>query len=114
MPLQHTYVPDDHRTCREFDVPLVLSGHDHHRVDEVVDGTRLLKPGLDAIYATVLTIEWAHAQQKEPTIEAEFVPLSEWDADATMAAAATEAYAPAWHQSRPPHAIDATFVSVSV
>merc|ERR1719478_1679044 len=87
VPLQHTYVPDDHRTCREFDVPLVLSGHDHHRVDEVVDGTRLLKPGLDAIYATVLTIEWADAQA-EPTIEAEFVPLAEFEADAAMAAAA--------------------------
>ena len=36
VPLQHTYVPDDHRTCREFDVPVVLSGHDHPRVDEVV------------------------------------------------------------------------------
>ena len=91
VPLQHTYVPDDHRTCREFDVPVVLSGHDHHRVDEVVDGTRLLKPGLDAIYATVLTIEWADAKA-EPTIAAEFVPLAEFEADAAMAAAATEAY----------------------
>ena len=92
VPLQHTYVPDDHRTCREFDVPVILSGHDHHRVDEVVDGTRLLKPGLDAIYATVLTIEWASAQQEEPTIAAEFVPLANFEADAAMAAAATEAY----------------------
>lgn len=46
VPLQHTYVPDDHRTCREFDFPVLLSGHDHHRVDEVVEGTRLLKPGM--------------------------------------------------------------------
>ena len=88
LPLQHTYVPDDHRTCREFDVPVILSGHDHHKVDEVVDGTRLLKPGLDAIYATVLTIEWADAKQAEPTIAAEFVPLADYAADAAMAAAA--------------------------
>ena len=92
VPLQHTYVPDDHKTCREFDVPVILSGHDHHKVDEVVDGTRLLKPGLDAIYATVLTIEWANAKQEEPTIAAEFVPLADFEADAAMAAAATEAY----------------------
>lgn len=31
IPLQHLYVPDDHRTCREFDFPVLLSGHDHHR-----------------------------------------------------------------------------------
>ena len=43
LPLEHLYVPDDHRTCREFDFPVVLSGHDHHRVDETVAGTRLLK-----------------------------------------------------------------------
>jgi 2',3'-cyclic-nucleotide 2'-phosphodiesterase (5'-nucleotidase family) len=41
LPLQHLYVPDDHRTCRDFDFPVILSGHDHHRVDEVVEGTRL-------------------------------------------------------------------------
>jgi len=26
LPLQHLYVPDDHRTCREFDFPVILSG----------------------------------------------------------------------------------------
>ena len=68
---------------------MVLSGHDHHRVDEVVDGTRLLKPGLDAIYATVLTMEWADAQQAGADDRGEFVPLAEFEADAAMAAAAT-------------------------
>ena len=32
LPLQHTYVPDDHRTCRMFDFPVVLSGHGKLRV----------------------------------------------------------------------------------
>ena len=35
LPLQHLYCPDDHKTCREFDFPVIMSGHDHHRVDEV-------------------------------------------------------------------------------
>ena len=43
VPLCHLYVPQDHRTCEELDFPLVLSGHDHHCVDEVHCGTRLLK-----------------------------------------------------------------------
>lgn len=56
IPLQHTYVPDDHKTCREFDFPVVLSGHDHHRVDEVVEGTRLLKPGMVRMIRNILTL----------------------------------------------------------
>jgi len=81
LPLQHLYVPDDHKTCRLFDFPVILSGHDHHRVDEVIDGTRLLKPGLDAIYATVLEISWANAEQDKPRIQARFVKTSDWEPD---------------------------------
>jgi 2',3'-cyclic-nucleotide 2'-phosphodiesterase (5'-nucleotidase family) len=29
LPLEHLYVPDDHKTCMMFDFPVVLSGHDH-------------------------------------------------------------------------------------
>lgn len=86
LPLQHTYVPDDHRTCREFDFPVVLSGHDHHRVDEVVEGTRLLKPGLDAVYATVLELSWDDASSKgrSPTVSATFVKCSDWEPDPAL------------------------------
>eukprot|EP00797_Seminavis_robusta_P002712 Sro116_g056960.2 (727) ;mRNA; f:17313-19643 len=81
LPLQHLYVPDDHKTCQQFDFPVVLSGHDHHRVDEIVHGTRLLKPGLDAIYATVLELSWATAEQVAPTVKARFVKTDDWPAD---------------------------------
>eukprot|EP00565_Helicotheca_tamesis_P002962 CAMPEP_0185739786 /NCGR_PEP_ID=MMETSP1171-20130828/36254_1 /TAXON_ID=374046 /ORGANISM="Helicotheca tamensis, Strain CCMP826" /LENGTH=661 /DNA_ID=CAMNT_0028411441 /DNA_START=136 /DNA_END=2121 /DNA_ORIENTATION=+ len=82
LPLQHTYVPDDHKTCKEFDFPVILSGHDHHKVDEIVDGTRLLKPGLDAIYATVLELSWDDASsESKPTVRAKFVKTDEWKPD---------------------------------
>lgn len=94
LPLQHTYVPDDQRTCREFDFPVVLSGHDHHRVDEIVNGTRLLKPGLDGIYATVLDLIWddADASGNRPTVEATFVKVSDWDPDETLSIECERAY----------------------
>ena len=84
LPLQHLYVPDDHRTCREFDFPVILSGHDHHRVDEVVDGTRLIKPGMNADYATVLEISWADCQTEKPKINARFVKCENWEPDPVM------------------------------
>jgi 2',3'-cyclic-nucleotide 2'-phosphodiesterase (5'-nucleotidase family) len=93
LPLQHTYVPDDHRTCRQFDFPLVLSGHDHHRVDEVIEGTRLLKPGLDAIAATVLELSWAESgSPRRPDVRAQFVETSDWPADAALAAECERSY----------------------
>lgn len=92
IPLQHMYVPDDHKTCRMFDFPVILSGHDHHRVDETIEGTRLLKPGLDAIYATVLEICWDDASSKNPKISARFVKTSDWDPDASLYEENTKAY----------------------
>uniref|UniRef100_A0A7S4MI19 Calcineurin-like phosphoesterase domain-containing protein n=1 Tax=Odontella aurita TaxID=265563 RepID=A0A7S4MI19_9STRA len=93
LPLQHTYVPDDHRTCREFDFPVLLSGHDHHRVDEVVDGTRLLKPGLDGIYATVLDLTWDDARSSSrPTVRAKFVRCDGWSPDPKLERECERAY----------------------
>jgi 2',3'-cyclic-nucleotide 2'-phosphodiesterase (5'-nucleotidase family) len=84
VPLQHTYVPDDHRTCREFDFPVMLSGHDHHRVDEIIDGTRLLKPGMNAKYATVLEVSWEDATSEKPKIRACFVKCDDYEADPVL------------------------------
>ena len=94
IPLQHTYVPDDHKTCKMFDFPVILSGHDHHRVDEVVDGTRLFKPGMDAIYATVLDLIWpdAEAEGNKPVIKARFVKTSDWEPEPVLAEECERAY----------------------
>jgi 2',3'-cyclic-nucleotide 2'-phosphodiesterase (5'-nucleotidase family) len=93
LPLQHLYVPDDHITCRDFDFPVILSGHDHHRVDEIVEGTRLLKPGMDAIYATVLEMIWADASSdSNPKIKATFVKTSDWEPDPVLAQENDRAY----------------------
>ena len=79
IPLQHLYVPDDHRTCHEFDFPVILSGHDHHRVDETVDGTRLIKPGCDAEFAAVVEVCWDGQKSSKPTISSRFVKTSDWE-----------------------------------
>lgn len=81
IPLQHLYVPDDHRTCREFDFPLILSGHDHHRVDEVVEGTRLIKAGMNAVHAAVVEMSWKDETCTKPTVESRFVKCSDWTPD---------------------------------
>ena len=81
LPLEHTYVPENHKTCEEFDFPVILSGHDHHRIDEVVNGTRLIKPGMDGVYATVLELVWSAEAQPgdKPKIRSTFVETAKWD-----------------------------------
>jgi hypothetical protein len=59
----------------------MLSGHDHHRVDEIVDGTRLLKPSMNAIYAMVLGVLWEDATSEKPKIRACFVKCDDYEAD---------------------------------
>ena len=56
-------------------------------MDEVVQGTRLLKPGLDAVYATVLDLSWddAAAVGRQPTVTATFVKCSDYPPDSVLA-----------------------------
>jgi len=92
LPLCHLYEPQDERTAREFDFPVVLSGHDHHRVDRVVNGTRILKPGSDAHFAVVLDITWDTAECTKPHIQAETVRVADWPADSQLQELVTNAY----------------------
>lgn len=94
VPLCHLYEPQDERTCREFDFPVVLSGHDHHVVDREIEGTRLLKPGLDGHKAVILDLTWPSAtSSKLPTISYEIVTAKDWPADEKLQKTAEEAYA---------------------
>ena len=58
VPLEHLYVHENEITCEKFDFPVILSGHDHHRIDTRINKTRLIKPGMDSVYAAVVEIEW--------------------------------------------------------
>lgn len=84
LPLSHLYVPQDLRTCKEFDFPVILGGHDHHVVNEVHHGTRLCKPGADAKFAMVVDIIWDSADATAPTITTEVLKVSDFPADAAL------------------------------
>ena len=92
LPLQHLYVPDDHKTCRDFDFPLILSGHDHHVVDETVEGTRLIKPGMNAVKAAVVEVAWEDATSDKPTISARFEKCSDYQPEPVLAEENERAY----------------------
>ena len=93
IPLCHLYENQDEKTCREFDFPVILSGHDHHRVDRVIDGTRLLKPGMDANYAVILDLIWESAESAStPIIKAYTVQVSDFTPDMELALESSKSY----------------------
>eukprot|EP00211_Chloroparvula_japonica_P002660 CAMPEP_0119125044 /NCGR_PEP_ID=MMETSP1310-20130426/4451_1 /TAXON_ID=464262 /ORGANISM="Genus nov. species nov., Strain RCC2339" /LENGTH=521 /DNA_ID=CAMNT_0007115067 /DNA_START=137 /DNA_END=1705 /DNA_ORIENTATION=- len=92
IPLCHLYVPQDKVTCERFPYPVVLSGHDHHVVDEVYFGSRLLKAGADGKRAVILDVSWDNPDQKDVTVEAEVVKTSNWKPDPVLAKTVERAY----------------------
>lgn len=94
VPLCHLYENQDERTCREFNFPLILSGHDHHLVDRVIDGTRLLKPGSDAHYACMIDLIWDTADSGNiPRIEADTLRVADWPPHMGLQERVEQAYA---------------------
>ena len=93
LPLCHLYEIQDERTCNEFDFPVIMSGHDHHRVDRMVNGTRLLKPGMDAHYAIVMDLIWkSKGSDGTPEINVETIPVADFAPDTQLVKDVERAY----------------------
>ena len=94
IPLEHLYIPENTKTCEQFDFPVVLSGHDHHRVDKTIYGTRLIKPGMDGVCAAVLEVSWADGQtfNDKPRIRNAFVDVSNFEPDPDLRKQTKAAY----------------------
>merc|ERR550532_2590049 len=95
IPLEHLYEHEDERTLKEFNFPIVFSGHDHHRVDRASHGSRLLKPGSDAHYACVLDVTWeAPGGGFQPTFGWEMLKVADYEPDMEMLKEVAVAYMP--------------------
>ena len=94
LPLCHLYEYQDEKTCTEFDFPVVLSGHDHHRVDRLINGSRLLKPGMDAHYAVIVDLVWDSADSDSvPNIEVSTIAVTDYFPDSELEQEVKKSYA---------------------
>ena len=57
-----------------------------------MDGTRLLKPGMNGFYATALEISWPDATAAKPNIRARFVKCDLWEPDPILQEVNERAY----------------------
>lgn len=96
VPLEHLYEPQDEKMANEVPgLPVILSGHDHHVVDKVVNGTRILKPGADAHHAVVLDLSWPSAGDDVTVqVSAEILKVSDFEPDPHLVPLVEKAYQP--------------------
>ena len=86
-------VPQDKVLCERFDVPLVIGGHDHHIVDLVHKGTRVVKPGCNADNALIVDITWkSGAPACKPDIRVQLVAVGDYAPDPELQVAVDKAY----------------------
>jgi 2',3'-cyclic-nucleotide 2'-phosphodiesterase (5'-nucleotidase family) len=61
VPMTHQNVDDDRRLARaqrEPPYPVIIGGHEHEVFLEQIDGTWLVKAGMDAIHAAIVDLTW--------------------------------------------------------
>ena len=88
IPLTHQRMPHDREYCNKFDTnqfPIVIAGHDHEPFDEIVNGSRIIKVGIDAENTGIIDIKWNNnileSSKPPPDIQVEIIPTKSYKPD---------------------------------
>ena len=84
IPLTHQRMPRDRAFSEKFGslFPVNIAGHDHEPFDEVCNGSRIVKVGIDAENTAIIDICWSLSDQSQsPAIQVEMVPTTTFEAN---------------------------------
>lgn len=90
VPLTHQSIGEDRNFCQRFGghvFPVVCGGHDHEIYNEIVNGSQIVKAGMDATHAAIIDFKWYdtdaaksnNAKKNPPTVQVTLVPVSEYN-----------------------------------
>jgi 5'-nucleotidase len=87
IPLTHQRMNIDRDFCNKFGktFPIVIGGHDHEPYDETIQGSRVVKTGMNADNTAIIDITWKiddnGASCSEPEIKVDMVPTKTYTPD---------------------------------
>lgn len=89
IPLTHQRMNDDRNFMRAFGgeiFPLILGGHDHEVYDETINGSRIVKTGMDAENTAIHDIIWKNSNDMDslPETTVHIIPTNTYPADEDM------------------------------
>ncbi len=89
IPLTHQSVVDDRslaREQREPPFPVIVGGHEHTVFLEEIDGTHLVKAGVDAVHAVIVDLIWAPGSKRAPRVQVRLEDVAAYAEDARLRA----------------------------
>lgn len=86
IPLTHQRMNEDRDFMRKFGskFPLILGGHDHEVYDEEINGSRVVKTGMDGESTAIHDIVWKNNGDEAPEITVKMIPTNSYPADEAM------------------------------
>jgi hypothetical protein len=83
IPLTHLDIPDDVELAETDLFPVIIGGHDHHRVHEQHGARKchLVKAGMDATHAAIIDIFWTDKPDAQPRVEVVFKSVADYEPD---------------------------------
>lgn len=84
VPLTHQRMEPDREFSKEFkgDIfPIVVGAHDHEPYDETLEGSRIIKTGMDGHNTAIIDIKWQSRKDTKPKVDVEMVTTQSYPPD---------------------------------
>lgn len=85
IPLTHQRMNEERDFMRKFkgdNFPIILGGHDHEVYDETIDGSRVIKTGMDGENTAIIDIVWKdRGVSSKPEITVDMIKTDSYPAD---------------------------------
>lgn len=88
IPVTHQDMPEDRELAETGLFPVIVAGHDHDLMHEVVNGCPIVKAGQDAHHAAIVDIVWSSGMQPgaRPLVKVEMKAVADYEPHTELAA----------------------------
>lgn len=84
VPMTHLDMEDDRKLAQVFGskFPVIIGGHDHEPYDETINGSRIIKAGLDGHAVAIIDVAWKdETSQDAPDVTVQMLKAADFEKD---------------------------------